>query len=516
MKTVSLVVVITLAGKVLGLARDMLLNHTFGTGMEAQAFFTASRIPRTFFDAVFASAISSSFIPVFNEQMEKRGRGEAFALANGFFTWVGIITAVIAGLGMAFAPQLTALFSDYENPETVRLTEQLLLYMFPTILFTGLGFSMVGVLQSLGEFNIPAAMSVVSNGTILLYYAFFVDDFGVFGLAVAFLIGWALQAVMQAPPLIRRGFRFRPRLRADGLKKIIKLMLPVMVSTWIQPINLTVSARFASGLLDGEGTSAIENANNLYVIVAGVLVLSIANVIFPEMSRLTAGGKLADFNDVAHRATRSILFLLIPMTVGLMLLSEPVVRLLFQRGEFTALDTENTARALFYMTLGMVGYGLQSILSRAFYAMKNGTVPLIGGAVSIVLNLLLCALLAPRHDVAGLALASAVSLSVSAVLLVIPMQRMTRAYITWKLTKDVGKMLAAALGMGAVILPMRILLDRALPERLMGRILLVLIPVIAGILLYMAFTKCLKLPEAEQAASILKKFRRRGGGDDVS
>ncbi|MGN0983188.1 MAG: lipid II flippase MurJ, partial [Candidatus Limivicinus sp.] len=245
MKTVALIMVITLVGKVLGLVRDMLLGHNFATGMDSMAFQVASRIPRTFFDAIFASAISASFIPVFNDRMEHHGRADAFRLSYSFFTWVGLATAVFSLLGMAFADPIVGLLADGFDAQTAALCASLLRILFPTVFFTGIAFAFVGVLQSMGEFNLPAALSVASNGIIILYYLLFCRRFGIYGLAWAFLIGWAAQAVIQLPWLHRHGFRYRPALRHPGLKQVFLLMLPVMVSTWIQPVNQLISTRFA-------------------------------------------------------------------------------------------------------------------------------------------------------------------------------------------------------------------------------------------------------------------------------
>ena len=199
MKTVSLIVLITLLGKVMGLVRDMLLGHNFATGTESMAFQVASRIPRTFFDAIFASAISASFIPVFADRLERHGREDAFALSRSFFTWVGLLTALFSVLGIALAEPIVALLADGFDEETAALCVKLLRLLFPTVFFTGIAFSMVGVLQSLGEFYIPAAISVVSNGIVILYYLFFCRRFGIYGLTWAFLLGWAAQALIQVP-----------------------------------------------------------------------------------------------------------------------------------------------------------------------------------------------------------------------------------------------------------------------------------------------------------------------------
>lgn len=505
MKTVSLIVLITLLGKVMGLVRDMLLGHNFATGTESMAFQVASRIPRTFFDAIFASAISASFIPVFADRLERHGREDAFALSRSFFTWVGLLTALFSVLGIALAEPIVALLADGFDEETAALCVKLLRLLFPTVFFTGIAFSMVGVLQSLGEFYIPAAISVVSNGIVILYYLFFCRRFGIYGLTWAFLLGWAAQALIQVPWLRKNGFGYRPRLRHPGLRQVFLLMLPVMVSTWIQPVNQLISTRFATHLFEGAGASAMDYANTLYTMIAGILVLSVTNVIFPEMSRLSTSGKSQELGQLVAESLRSILFLLLPMMLGLMLMARPLVRLLYEWKSWDAASTEITARALSYMSLGMVGYGVQNVLSRAFYAEQDGKTPLISGVISIVVNLVLCLLLADTMDVAGLSLATAVSATVSGVVLLIPMVRRYPGALNGAFWWGLCKMAAGSVGMAAVVYGVNLLLAGRLPDGVMGRILALGVPAAAGILVYFLLAMVLGLPEAEVLGRRLKR-----------
>lgn len=498
--------VITLLGKVLGLVRDMLLGHNFGTGMESAAFLTASRIPRTFFDAVFAAAISASFIPVFARQMEKKGKEDAFQLSRCFFTWMGLLTAAMSLLGMAFAPQLVELLAKGFDAQTASLCTGLLRILFPTVFLTGLAFSMVGVLQSMGEFYIPAALSVASNGIIILYYLLFCRRFGIYGLAWAFLLGWAAQAVMQVPWLVRHGFRYRPCFRHPALKSVFVLMLPVMVSTWIQPVNQLISTRFASYLFSGAGASAMEYANTLYTMITGILVLSITNVMFPEMSRLSSSGKEAELGTLVGSTLRGMLFLLLPMMAGLMLLAKPIVRLLYEYQSWDAFSTEITARALCFMSLGMVGYGIQNVLSRAFYAQQNGKTPMISGAISILVNLLLCLLLSQRLDVAGLSIATAASATVSAVLLLIPMMRQYPGALDRGFWIAILKMAACTAGMAAAVWGTGQGMKLWLADGMLSRVLLVGLPTLVGIAVYFLLALLLRLDELQSVLTRLKRF----------
>lgn len=494
-KTVGLIMVITLLGKILGLVRDMFLGHNFATGMEGAAFQVASRIPRTFFDSIFASAISASFIPVFNSQLEQHGKEAAFRLSSSFFTWVGLLTALLSALGILFSGPLVSVLADGFDPDTAALCARLLQILFPTVFFTGVAFSMVGVLQSLGQFNIPAAMSAVSNGIIIIYYLFFCRKFGIYGLCWTFVIGWAFQALIQIPWLHKNGYRYRPSLRHPGLKQVFVLMLPVMVSTWIQPVNQLLSTRFATHLFSGAGASAMDYANTLYTMIAGILVLSITNVLFPEMSRLSTEGKSQELGILISGSIRGMLFLLLPMTAGLMLLSTPLVRLLYQWKSWTDFSTQITARALRFMTLGMVGYGVQNVLSRAFYARQDGKTPLISGAVSIVVNLVLCILLSGHLDVAGLSLATAVSSMVSAVILLIPTIRRDNAHWNRTMLSGISKMLLSTGIMSLAVWGAYALLSGLLPDTLVGRVLLLGIPTLCGIIVYFLASLALKIEE---------------------
>lgn len=504
-KTVGLIMIITLAGKVLGLVRDMLLGHNFGTGMESMAFQVASRIPRTFFDAIFASAISASFIPVFSDRLETHGKEDAFQLSRSFFTWVGLATALFSLVGIALADPIVALLADGFDAETAALCAKLLRVLFPTVFFTGVAFAFVGVLQSMGEFNIPAAMSVASNGIIILYYFLLCRRFGIYGLAWAFLLGWAAQAVMQLPWLHKHGFRYRPTLRHLGIRQVFLLMLPVMVSTWIQPVNQLISTRFATHLFEGAGASAMDYANTLYTMITGILVLSITNVIFPEMSRLSTGGKEEELGSLISGSIRSMLFLLLPMTAGLMLLSTPMVRLLYEYKSWDPFSTQITARALCFMSLGMVGYGVQNVLSRAFYAGQNGKTPLVSGIVSIAVNLLLCLLLTDALDVAGLSLATAVSSTVAAVVLLIPTVRRFPRQWDRSFWLGLGKMVLATAVMALAVFFAYRGLDRVLTDGLVSRVLLVGVPTVLGIGVYFIMAALLRLEEL----SAVKRYIHR-------
>lgn len=509
-RTVSFVMAVTLIGKVLGLYRDRLLAVHYSTGPEANAFFTASRIPRVFFDAVFASAIAACFIPVFSEYLEKKEKKEALRFAGSFLTVVSLLTGALTLAGMVFPGPFVALFADYPDSQTTALAVSLTRIMFPTVLFSGVAFSLVGVLQAQEHFTAPALMSAASNLVIIVYFFTLDRKLGIYGLAGAYLLGWFLQGVILLPPLRRLNSPLRPGLevRSEGMKKVLLLMGPVVVSTWVQPITLAVNSRFGSRLYGGAGVSALEYASNLYLVIAGVFVLSVTNVIFPRLSRLTAGGREGDFQDTVRQTIRLTLFFVLPMSAGLAAVARPLISLIYGGGEFDAFAVDITASALSWMSLGMAGYALQNILSRAYFARQQGLVPLAAGAASILINILLCRLLG--LSVAGLALASAVSATVYALLLLLPLQRRGENILDGSALADLAKMVLACAVMGVCVRPLLEAFARFSPAGKPGEALCLGLGAAAGVVLYFLLTLALRVEETGLCVSLVKKMVKRG------
>ena len=279
-----------------------------------------------------------------------------------------------------------------------------------------------------------------------------------------------------------------------------------MVSTWIQPLNQLISTRFATHLFSGSGASAMDYANTLYTMIAGILVLSITNVIFPEMSRLSTGGRERELGELISGSLRSMLFLLLPMMAGLILLSEPLVRLLYEWKSWDSFSTTITARALVFMSLGMVGYGVQNVLSRAFYAEQDGKTPLISGVISIIINLILCFVLTDLMDVAGLGLATAISSTAAAVVLLIPAIRKYPAVLGRTFWKEILKMVLATVLMAVVVYGTYHILIKYFTDGLMDRIFVLAVPVLTGAVIYFVSALVLRIPEMDV---LRQRFQRK-------
>ena len=503
--TVSIMMAITIIGKIMGIWRDVMQAYHFGADTaESIAFAQASMLPRNFLDIMFAAAVSASFIPIFNAYMEKKSKKAAFDLAALFISVVLVMTVGVVIVAAIFARPIfvASLGSEVLPYGTVELGVTLLRLMFPLMILSGIAFSLTGILQSLGEFRIPAAMSIVSNGIILIYYFFFIERFGVYGLAVAFLIGWGAQGLIQIPFLVKHKFRFRFRLdwKDPGLRQIGALTLPVLAASWIVPINVMVNVRASAGLYGGEfGVNAIQYAHSLYTIISGVFVLSVANVIFPKLSRQAANDDNNGFSDTINETVRVLFFFLLPLTFGIMALSQPLVGLIFGRGLFGVRAVEITGTALFYFAPGILGYGLLIVLTRACYARQDGRTPILAAVAAIAVNGILSFALAPTMYIAGPALASAVGNSLGALILVVSLTQKHVLKWTARALGDLLKMFVLAVVMFiTVFVAGGFVVDMPL-------VLQVILPAAVGGTVYLGFSALLGVKEMRWVLNLLRR-----------
>lgn len=454
-KTVASVMLIMLAGKAAGFLREILISNALGTGnVAAEAYNYASQFPNTFLDVLFASAFTASFIPVFSGYMRKRGRNEAFELANGFITLSLIITAAVTIILMSCSSAVMGLLiggnSDKDFvAEVIKVGVPLLRTMLPTIVLSAAAYAVTGILQAMDRFNAPAAMSLASNLIIITYFIFFYDRFGITGLAAAFLIGWGGQLLILLPSLRKTGFRYKPRfnLKEPGLKEIGRLMIPVMISSWVIPINIFVNEVSAASVAGG---AALRRGYTLYSVITGVLVFSVTNVLFTKFSKQSAASDNAALGESVTGSAKGMLFVLLPLSAGIFVLAYPLIHLVFERGAFTAESTAVTGAALRYYALGMAGFGLHNVLTKAFFALKKAWLPLIASLAAIMVNAALSYALVGAMGTGGPALSSSISITLASLILLVALARDKTVRIKGIFGVDLGKTLVVSVTMAVV------------------------------------------------------------------
>ncbi len=413
--TAGFMAAVTLLSKALGLVRDSMLTAYFGSGLVSDAFLTASTIPTTFFDVIIGGVISATFIPVFNDIMSKRGKDDAMKFVNKFVTLIVSITLVIVAAGIIFRGALVSLQTNYTG-EKAELTATLTAIMFPMIIFTGLAFSFVGLLQSFGEYKIPSLISLVSNAAIILYYLLFGSKFGVYGLSVTMVIAWSLQFLILVPWIRKFGVKYRPdfRFKDDDIKQTLLLAGPMLISTWVQPLYTIVNQRFASNI--ESAVTYIQQSNRLYIIIVGVFSFVVTNLIFPKLAKAVADGDMTEAKQLTVGSMRAIVLVIAPLMAIFMTLSYPIASVVYGYGKMGAEGVAAISALLKYYSVGMIGLGLNEILSKAFFSLHDSKTPMRNSIISMVVNIAFAFIFYNIMSTNGLALAAALGSIVNAAL----------------------------------------------------------------------------------------------------
>lgn len=490
-KTFSLIFIITVISKFLGLFRDIVFAKYYGTGYVANAFFAAIRIPTQLVDIILSSAIVSTFVPIFNQVLQKDGKDKANKFANNFVNIVALISTAIAIIGIIFAPQIVKALAGGFDTQTFNLTVELIKITFPMIIFTAIAYSLVGFLQSYGQFNIPAMISAVSNLVIIIFLLLFREKFGIHGVAGCMLFAWLLQVLIQVPFAKKYGYPFILHIdfKDENIKRVFLLSIPILISTAVLPINNLVSTRLASGMGDN-AVSAMEYAYKLYVVISGVFTYAIGNIIFPEMSRASADDNKEEYKEIINKAMRMMIYILIPLTIGITIFSKDIISVIYERGEFTVESTLITSSILTFFSVGIIGSGIVEVMNKAFYAKQDTKSPLIAGIIMIIINVILCVTLSKFLDVKGLALATSITAIVNAITLMYMANKNVKI-ITKELGTFIAKVVISALVMGGVVY----LLNNYLQASSLINIFRMIIGAAMGVVTYYLMTYLLKANE---------------------
>lgn len=450
----------TLLSRILGYVRDMVMAYFFGAGLAADAFIAAFRIPNLLRRLFGEGSLSIAFVPVFSEVLTRKGRGEAYALAGAAMGLLSLVVAVVAVLGVLASPLIIRLVAPgfLDDPNKMALTVLLTRIMFPYICFVALVALCMGILNVLGHFAAPALAPVFLNLAMIssIFIAARISPdpvVRVIGLSVGVLIGGLLQLLLQVPPLIAKGLKVWRELRLyhPGLKKVGRLMLPTIFGAAVYQINILVGTLLASLLPEGS-VSYLYYADRLVQFPLGLFAIALATAVLPSLSRQAANEDLAGLADTFGHALQLVLFITVPAMVGLILLREPIVTLLFQRGDFTPTTTRLTAVALLYYGLGLWAFAAVRILVSTFYALQDTRTPVITATVAIAANIVLGIVLMGPLAHGGLALATALASMLNLGLLVLALRRRL-GVLGWRpIAFSAAKTILAASLMGAGIL----------------------------------------------------------------
>lgn len=505
---------IILISKLMGLARDVLTARAYGTTELAIAYETASKLPLTIFDFVLGSVVTSAFIPIYNSLSVKRGRDEALRFLSSYMNLILILTSVITLFGEIAAPWLVRFIAPELAEATSALAVSLTRIMFPMVIFVGIAFTFVGFLQSEGEYNLPAVISLVSNVIMCTYLLTMSDKFGVYGLAVAMLIGWSAQAAVQLPTALKKGLRYSPTspINTPEIARAAKNTVPILLSTWTTPLCSLINTRIASGIEGGRAITALGYANKLYIIIVGLFSFVATNLLFPYFSKSAAEGNRAEADRLTRVSVRTLSFIIAPISVGVAVLAVPFITLIYENGSFTHSDTVLTAQALSCYAVGMIFSAVNEVLTKAFFAAEENKIPMYASVAAMAVNIAAVALFGSHLDTGGVAL---ITSAVSAVNMAINLAfALKKGLITYDRsdTADIVKSVLCALVMGAAVYLF------AKHISLGSRIAALAVPTLVGVAVYAAAVLIagsteMKALTGNVTASVIKLKKKKGGGE---
>lgn len=502
----------TLLSRILGLVRDLVVAYFFGAGMAADAFFVAFRIPNLLRRLLAEGALTVSFIPVFTEYLTQRTREEAFDLFRSALTVFSLILAVVSILGILLSPWIITVFAPgfTADPDKFALTVLLNKIMFPYIFLIGLVALAMGVLNSMGRFAGPALAPVMLNlgmiGCVLLTSRWF--DPPIISLAVGVMVGGLLQVLLQVPYLAKEKglLGLSGHFRNPALKRIGLLMAPATLGAAVYQITVFVNTLLASFLPEGS-VSYLYYADRIVQFPLGVFAVALATAVLPTMSRQAAAGDEAGLGETLSFSLRLVSFITIPATVGMVVLATPLIRLLFQHGQFDAATTRYTASALIAYALGLWALSAVQIVVRVFYSLQDTRTPVKIAIVSLTANIVLCFLLMWPFKHVGLALASSGGSIVNLTLLLVFLRKRLGRIDGRAVLASVTKNLLWSALMAAVVALIAFTPAPWAKETTLLLGLRVLIAVGAGMGVYLGAALVWKSPEAAALFRVLKRRR---------
>ena len=517
LKSAGVMTIMTMISRVLGLVREQVRAVYLGTGAASDAFGLATVIPNLFRRLLAEGAMTAAFLPVFVEYLKRDDVQETREFLSRFITLLTFSVGILTVLGIVVTPWLIETFfaSRFgEVPGKVALTIELTQLMWPYLWLVCIAAFLQAVLNAHKIFGPSAFTPVLLNLAIIgcgVGLSTVVEDAS-YALVVGFLLGGVVQVVFQIPYVFRQTrvrFRLRFGLNHPGVRRVLIQMVPGVFAAGVYQINVFVSQLIAAGLEEGS-IAALQYSVRLQELVLGLFVVSVAQVILPTMSEATAEGDHEAVKDTLRYAMRLMAFVTLPATAGLILVGEPIVRLLFQFGEFNAESTAITAFALYFHAAGLFAIAGTRVAQQAFYAYKDLKTPTIVAAIVTALNIALCLLLSGPLSHGGIALAGSLAAGVNGVLLAWLLRRKLGPLWQGEVLRRFIRFAIATVLMTGAVYGFILLWPPSGIERRLVLGLWVGCATVIGVVIYLGSCKAMKVDELSGLLSALKrKLKRR-------
>jgi putative peptidoglycan lipid II flippase len=503
----------TAASRIAGLGREVVAAGYYGVSGPVSAFTVAFQVPNLI-RALFAdAALQPAFVPVFTELLGKKAYKEAFRLASTMLLLVTMVLGAITALFVLLAPVIMPVFAPGFNQHITDLTVSLSQILFPILILLGISGIVVGILNSYDRFGAFAISPLFWNLTIILVLVILEPRFHgqdkIYAYAIAILVGTLVQLLIPAWDLRNTPFHFTWSFdwRHPGVRRVLVLMLPVTISLGLINFNLLINSFFGS-LVSEHAPAAIDKAFRIYQLPQGIFSVAIATVLFPTLARFANAGEIDNLRATMANGMRQILFVLVPAAAAILALSDPMIRLVYQRGEFNPADTAVVATALFWFAFSLPTNGLYLLQTRTFFSLQRPWQATALATIDLIVSALAALALYKPFGVGGIVAGTGVGTTAAVVAQAVILRREFDGLELRRLFSTATKITIASAALAGVGWVVWDVLDQALGRGLMGQIVSLGTGLAAGGLVYVAVAKLLRVAELEQISRLLLRRGR--------
>ena len=503
-KSAMYLMIVTILSKILGFGRELVLASSYGASIYSDAYLIALNIPNVIFAAI-GTALSTTFIPMYYKCNNSNNKNESLNFTNNLLNIVFVLSIILSILGFIFTKQIVKVFAVGFKGEALKITIDFTRILIFGIIFTSIAEIMKGFLNANNEFSIPGIAFGVPFNIIIIISIIISAKTNPYILPIGTLIAILSRVLYQVPYMKKYGYKYKWSLdfNDEYIKQIIWLVGPVFIGVSVNQVNAIVDRTLASTLQSGS-ISALNYSSRLNGFVLALFITTIASVIYPTLSKLSANDNQEKFTAAIYKSINTVILLVIPISVGAMVLANPIVRILFQRGAFDARATQMTSIALVFYSIGTVAFGLRDVLGKVFYSLQDTKTPMVNGAMAMGLNIILNIVLVRYMGHAGIAFATSISAIICILLLFNSLKKKIGYFGQDRISKTTIKSLIAAIIMGIITFLTYTFLVSILDIGFISEVISVGISVLVGAIIYGIIILLFKVEEVDMIITVIK------------
>ncbi|RVU53802.1 murein biosynthesis integral membrane protein MurJ [Anaerosphaera multitolerans] len=511
-KSTLAIIIFSLIGKIFGLVRESLIAAKFGATFQTDAFYAALGATGII-SALVTQSIATTFIPGLQKAESELGHNQKLHFTNNMLSISTIISILVMIMGIALAPALAFLFSPPSKPEAFDLVVELIKLGMPVIVFSAIVGVFTGFLQYSGKFAAAGAVAIPLNLTYILYLTLFTSHAGIHGLTIASVLGVFMQILFLLPSAFKSGYKPQAVLDFKDKYVVESLMLaaPVLISTAVNDINIIVNKRLAMGMAEGS-TTILNNANKLNTMILGIFITAITATVFPTMTRTFSEQGMVQGKKVMNASVKSVLFLTVPATVGMIILARPIVDLAFFHGRYTLQNAIDTTATLRFYTIALISMSISNVLNRVYYSLSDTKTPFWVGLINVMINVGLNLLVAHRFGTRGLAASVSIATTIAVLISFVLLRKKIGNLGTKSYIRALIKTLMASAVMGLVAFlyfPIETLLLPFVTSGASIKLIKLIVLLFVVSLAALVYAICLYLLGVREIRDIVKMIKKR-------